>query len=476
MRLQCFDSIEVSEPVVKAEKVNTKISIVNTEKEHDYFYLRFKYEEPIDRQQLELIRLTSSIPLLNYGLFTKKIRLDWQVSDADFLLLNDLLDVFSKDILINKLVRKKNPYVLPQFVPSESEVTEKNAFPIAEFEVQNLVRDTSISFQPDENVCEILSSGGKESLLTYALLKEIGAKVHPVYVNESGGHWRTAIPAYQEFRRFDQNTARVWTNVDRFYTFMLDHMKIIRKDHRKIWADTYPIRLCIFPFYVFLSLPICRGRNIGNIIIGSEFDDPRMSPLFAGIRHYFGIYDQSQDFDLRMEQWFSKRMPGMRQWSAVRSISGLIVERILTQRYPELARLQRSCHSCRFENGSILPCGKCSKCQGILLFLLANDINPEIMEYNKDDIKALPAMIAQGNLRLDEDEKNHALYLAKLQPTSKNQETDHVETIHFYEPTIDLQLIPERFRLPMMKILMQYTKGFSALKNESWVSLTPTLN
>jgi hypothetical protein len=302
------------------------------------------------------------------------------------------------------------------------------------------------------------------------MLKELGAEVHPLYVNESGGHWRTALPAYRYFRDNYPNTARVWTNVDRFYTFMLDQMRIIRKDHRKIWADTYPIRLCIFPVYIFLLLPIIAKRRIGNILIGSEFDDPRMPPRFAGIRHFFGVYDQTQDFDVRMEQWFSHRMPGMCQWSAVRSISGLIVERILTNRYPQLAQLQRSCHSCRFDHGTYLPCGKCSKCQGILLFLLANNVDPSIMGYSSKDVAALPARIVEGNLRLDEDEKNYALFLAKLLPNMKDG-TLHIETIHINKPTSDLQLLPSRFRLPILEILANYTKGFSMLKGESWVTV-----
>ena len=470
MNLQCFESITVSEPAIHGSSVETKIVCINIAEEQHLFYLRFKYEEPVSQNKLALLRLASVMPLLNYGLFTKEIRLEWPISKSDFSMLNDFLDVFSRDIFINKLVRKKNPYVLPQFLPSASEVTKANARPMAKIVAASSIEDVPISIEFDENSCGVLSSGGKESLLTYAMLKEIGADVHALYVNESGGHWRTALPAYRHFKKNYPKTARVWTNVDRFYTFMLDQMRIIRKDHRETWADTYPIRLCIFPVYVFLLLPIFAKRRIGNILIGSEFDDPRLSSYFAGIQHFFGVYDQTQDFDVRMEQWFSKRMPGMRQWSAVRTISGMIVERILTSRYPELARLQRSCHSCRFNHGDLLPCGKCSKCQGVLLFLLANNVDPSIMGYSEVDVLALPARVAEGNLRLDEDEKNYALFLAKLLP-NLNQETRHIETIHLNKSTSDLQLLPAHFRRPLLEILMKYTQGFSAPKGESWVAV-----
>ncbi len=474
MNLQCFESIVVSDPTVQRNCVYTKISCKDTEGKKHLFTLRFKYEEQLSQKQLVLLRLAAVMPLLNYGLFTKEIRLDFQVSQADFLLLNDLLDIFTKDIFINKFVRKKNPYVLPEYLPTASEVTEENARPLAKIIAVNLVvEDAPVSSNLKEEACGVLSSGGKESLLTYGMLKELGAEVHSLYVNESGGHWRTALPAYRYFRDHYANTTRVWTNVDRFYTFMLDQMRIIRKDHRKIWADTYPIRLSIFPFYIFLLLPLFVERCIGNILIGSEFDDPRLSPYFAGIRHFFGVYDQTQDYDVRMEQWFSKRIPGMRQWSAVRSISGLIVERILTKRYPELARFQRSCHSCHFEHGTLIPCGKCSKCQGILLFLLANQVDPSIIGYTKTDVEALPARIAQGALRIDEDEKNHALFLAKLVPSSEDVEIRHIETIHLHKPNSDLQLLPKCFRSHILKILMEYTEGFSKLKGNKWIVASP---
>ena len=413
------------------------------------------------------MRLASIMPVINYGLFSKEIKLMFPVSASDFSLLNDLLEIFAKDIFINKLVRRKNPYVLPQFLPLESEATNENARPMAKITPSAFSGDVPIFQEFGENSCGVLSSGGKESLLTYAMLKEIGAEVHPLYVNESGGHWRTALTAYRQFAKNEPNTTRVWTNVDRFYTFMLDHMRIIRPDHRKVWSDTYPIRLCIFPVYVFLLLPIFAHRKIGNLLIGSELDDPRTSPLFKGIKHYFGVYDQTQDFDLRMEEWYLKRLPGMRQWSAVRSISGIIVERVLTNRYLEMAKVQRSCHSCRFEKDKIVPCGQCSKCQGVLLFLLANQIDPSIMEYRKEDILALPERLSKGALRLDEDEREHSLFLAKL-PGLVGKEYSHIETMHLNKPTSDIELIPERFRKPLLKILTEYTKGFTKIEGNSW--------
>jgi hypothetical protein len=107
----------------------------------------------------------------------------------------------------------------------------------------------------------------------------------------------------------------------------------------------------------------------------------------------------------------------------------------------------------------------------VLLFLLANNVDPSIMGYRKEDIKALPARIATGVLRLDEDERDHSLFLAKLSPNLKGEEHTHVETIHVHKPTSDLELVPARFRFPLLKILTKYTKGFTTLKEDSWIPI-----
>jgi len=469
MNLQCFRSINIAAPTLNGLSAHSSVSIETVSGEQYSFLLKAKYERELPQESLSLLRVAFAMPMLNYGLFTDEIVLHYPISKADFDLLNDLLKVFSADIFINKLVRRKNLYVKPEFLPAPHEVTLENAKPRAKICAEDIVENKVVSSKFNENACGVLSSGGKESLLTFAMLKEAGADVYALYVNESGGHWRTALPAYRFFKKTEPKTRRVWTNVDRFYNFMLDHMRIIKPNHREIWADTYPIRLCIFPVYVFLLLPLFSLEGIGNLLIGSEFDDPRIKPYLNGIRHYFGVYDQTQDFDSRMAEWYKQRMPGLIQWSAVRPISGLIVERILTKRYPQFASVQRSCHSCRVAGENILPCGKCSKCLGVLLFLCANDVDPLIMGYGPEDVKALPRRLLETALRLDEDEKEHALFLAGFGENFGAKEHAHVEAIHIHPESCNMQHVPARFRHALLSIMKEYTKGFTALEDNTWV-------
>jgi len=467
----CFSSIELSDPIINKRSVKTDVILNKKDGEKSNFCIRLKYEENIKDDFLPLLRLAFTMPLLNYGLFSKKLELKFPISKIDYDILNRLNIIFSRDIFVNKIMRRRADYILKEFIPKQENIKPEDANPKALIEPSKVYNDREISSDIDKNSCGVLSSGGKESLLSYGLLNEIGCKTYPFYVSESGGHWRTAIPAYRYHKKIDNKTQHVWTNIDRFYVFMLDNLKIIRPDHRKIWADTYPIRLCIFPFYVFLLLPIFIDKKIGNLLIGSEFDDLRSTPEYLGIKHYFGIYDQHQDFDNLMNRWYAKRTPGLTQWSAVRNISGLIVERILYNRYPELAKFQRSCHSCHFEKDEIIPCGICSKCKGVLLFLLANKADPQIMKFKIEHISDFKKQVNPSDLRLDKDEKNHSIYLIGNKENKMNvQPVDHVEKIHISKNICNPSLIPDHLRTKIMDIINKYTKGKCRLKNRIWVS------
>lgn len=467
-----FFSISVGEPSIIGPSAASEIELNSIDGSTHKFVLEIKYEEPIQKNHLPLLRMAFSMPLLNYGLFCEKFRLQFSLCESDFRLLENLNEIFSRDIFVNKILRRRANYIVPEYIPLEDSIRFQDSNPLAEIKPESICPDHVLEQGMDERRSGILSSGGKESLLSYALLREIGSEVYPLYVNESGGHWRTALPAYRHHRATDPNTQRIWTNVDRFYNFVLDHLPFIRRDHRKVKADTYPLRLCIFPFYVFALLPLFAGNRIGNLLIGSEFDDLRSPPVYRGIPHYFGIYDQHQDYDIRMNEWFSNRISGLTQWSAVRNISGLIVERILVSRYPALAKYQRSCHSCHQENHEIYPCGNCSKCLGILLFLLANKGNPKMMNFSEKHIASFLSRKDFSVLRVDQDEIDHSFSLLKGKGTlPRGKSIDHIEKIHVDRTVADIRMIPKIFRKKLLEVLESYTSGFCKLERGAWIPI-----
>jgi hypothetical protein len=470
--LLCLSSISLSDPIILQNTATALIVVTESDGTQHQFEIKNKYEYRLSQQHLSLLRLAFSMPLLNYGLFSEEFRLIFPLSRADFSLLNDLNTTFSRDIFVNKIAQGSNPYILPEFFPDTTAITPNDGDPHAVIRPTQIIDDAPLITDVDPMKSGVLSSGGKDSLLTYGLLKELGSTVYPLYINESGGHWKTALTAYRYHSRTDSHTRRVWTNIDRFYTFMLDHLRFIRPDHRTMWYDTYPLRLCIFPFYIFSLLPLFINEKIGNILLGSEFDDLRYNLRYQGIQHYFGIYDQHQDFDIRMNQWYSQRIPGLYQWSALRNISGLVDENILVRRYPALAKLQRSCHSCHIKNNTVYPCGSCSKCLGILLYLLANDLDPLLMNYQKKDIDCFYANVGASSLKLDKDEKDQSFFLLRQHGSIPIVHcVDHVQKIHIDPQTCDLNLFPEKYREKLLDIFEKYTTGYCILQEQQW---TPT--
>ena len=192
----CFSSIKISEPIISNKTVKSKITLEHLNKKKYNFFIINKYENDLKNDYIPLLRMAFFMHLLNYGLFTKKFSLDFELCKSDLNLLNDLNIVFSRDIFVNKILRRRADFILHDFFPNEKFIEKKDAEPKAIIKPKRVIIDKQLIDDINSNSCGILSSGGKESLLSYCILKELGVEVYPFYMNESGGHWRTALSAY----------------------------------------------------------------------------------------------------------------------------------------------------------------------------------------------------------------------------------------------------------------------------------------
>lgn len=451
-----IDRIKVREPQVLDHKIITRFSVDGVD-----LLIKFNYSDDstITKQDARII---SVAPLVNYSLFTNELSTDFPLSNVDISFFREMMKINSREVYINKILKRRE-FFRPEIIPSVPDKSEADYIPILD------IREGPAEPAPfpTNGSVGILSSGGKESLLSYGMMKEVGANVFPIYINESGGHWKTAKVAYDYMSKRDINTLRVWTTVDRFYREMNSRVDALDRKALKMWSDTYPIQLFIFPIYILSSLPYIRHHGISYVMKGDEFDDPRNMKEEFGMNHFYGVYDQTQAFDDRMTSYFREKGFGTSFFSGVRGISGYVEERILFRRYPEIARLQRSCHSCHSENGDMIPCGKCSKCNGVLLFLTANGIDPTIISYRKDDVKDFRRSFKDRKFRLDTDEMEHSIFV--LTNGKEGKEHSHVEKIHQSGQCCDRANIPEEFRDKIMRIIREYTQGNTELINEEWV-------
>ena len=91
--------------------------------------------------------------------------------------------------------------------------------------------------------------------------------------------------------------------------------------------------------FLFGVLPVLHKRGIGRLIIGDEFDTSRRVTT-QGIRHYDGLYDQSIWFDSALSRYFMRKGWSVSQFSMLRPLSELLIEKILVKRYAHIQEHQ----------------------------------------------------------------------------------------------------------------------------------------
>src|SRR6185436_4954150 len=131
---------------------------------------------------------------------------------------------------------------------------------------------------------------------------------------------------------------------------------------------------------VFAALPVLLTRAASRLVVGDEFDTTRIARR-NGVRHYDGLYDQSRFFDAAVTRFLAAKGIAYQQFSLLRPLSELLVEKVLSERYPALLELQVSCHAAHIRRGTVRPCGSCEKCRRVLAMLTALGVDPARLGY-----------------------------------------------------------------------------------------------
>jgi creatinine amidohydrolase/Fe(II)-dependent formamide hydrolase-like protein/7-cyano-7-deazaguanine synthase in queuosine biosynthesis len=429
------------------------------------------------RESLNLASMMLSQVALNYGLFCKRIVFDGVFEDADKRFILDMMENTSREIYVNKFLLP-NVYLKP---PYDRMIAEKRkSYTAAEITfVDSAGYGGPIKWEhrdTERNRYVVLSSGGKDSLLSYGLLKELNKEVHPVFINESGRHWYTALNAFKHLSVEETNTHRVWCNSDRIFNWMLQYMPFIKDNYPDIRADIYPVRLWTVAVFVFGALPVAQKVRAGNIIVGNEYDTT-MKSSFRGITHYQELYDQSRYFDRALTRYYTKKGWNAYQFSLLRSLSELLILKILAGRYPELQKHQVSCHAAHLSEGRVYPCGKCEKCRRIIAMLEALGFQAENCGYSPDQIRqALKAFGEKGVKQLGTDAE-HLVHLARKKKlidgrarVAKNARSHpYVMKMRFDAERSRLNEVPRQLYQRLTAIYSEYTDGAAMRQARAWV-------
>ncbi|NNF02124.1 MAG: hypothetical protein HKN22_05530 [Bacteroidia bacterium] len=476
-----FDSLTIHKIVVSPKRVYAVYTIVKNDGTELSNMLIYTYNVKLfdkkDPDDLNLASLMLAQVAMNYGLFCKKIIFDGLYDSHDKRLIIDMIENTCREIYVNKLL-SKNEFLKSPIDKLKVEKKKKyTAAKILFINTNNWVsKKDKVVESPDKNKYAILSSGGKDSLLSYGILNE-HFEAHPVYVNESGRHWYTAYNAYHQFQKSEKNTAKVWCNSDRIFNWMLRHMPFIKENFQNIRSDIYPIRLWTVAVFLFGVLPIARKRNIKNIIIGNEYDTT-LTLNYNGITHYAALYDQSKYFDNAFSRFYKKKGWNHFQFSLLRSLSELMIEKILIKRYPELQKHQVSCHSAHKKGERMMPCANCEKCRRIVAMLRALSEDPKNCGYTEEQIKkCLSSLETQKVKQIGSDAQHlyHMLLQNKILPRTAELErmsrnNPEIMSLRFDNQRSCMEDLPEYVRKPLFKILNKYSSGPVKRKDRKWLS------
>jgi creatinine amidohydrolase/Fe(II)-dependent formamide hydrolase-like protein len=451
--------------------------------------LIYRFEEevfdPPDPASRNLAALISAQVAVNYGLFCDSIIFHGPFDRHDRRFINDMARNTCREILVKKFL-EPNPFLLAPAtnlppVRRTSYLQAKLIFRDDETSPNDgSGRDSGPPWPGAPSRCAVLSSGGKDSLLSYGLLNEAGYEVHPLFGNESGRHWFTALNAYRHFSDHVPHTARIWTNADRVFNWMLHHLPFVRRDFARLRSDEYPIRLWTVAVFLFGVLPIIKKRGIGRLVIGDEFDTTRRLS-HKGITHYDGLYDQSRYFDNALTRYFSRKGWHISQFSILRPLSEMLIEKVLVERYPELQRHQVSCHAAHKEGERIRPCGRCEKCRRIVGMLSAIGADTAPCGYTPEQVYRCLEDLSNTEIHQETVSIEHMAHLLHEKGDLRGPAVGPVRArprpevlkLRFDPERSPMEGIPVELRKPLFAMCLDHAEGAVKRRGRVWIDFDP---
>jgi len=447
--------------------------------------LIYRYEEDVFDDTPEARNLAAMIAAqvaLNYGLFCKTISFVGEFDEHDRVFLESFAENTAREIYVNKFLLP-NPFLTG--AAGNLSAVRQERYSRARIECvadPSSSRPDAVGSRPtvepwaDEPPrYAVLSSGGKDSLTSFGILRELGHETHPIFINESGRHWYTALNAYRHFADTHPLTARVWTNSDRVFAWMLRHLPFVRSDFARLRSDEYPVRLWTVAVFLFGALPLLRKRRVGRLLIGDEFDTT-VKVSHRGITHYNALYDQSRWFDNEMTRYFRRKSWGVYQFSILRQLSELLVEKVLSERYPDLLQHQVSCHAAHLDGDRVRPCGSCEKCRRIVGMLTALGADPTRCGYSHEQIERCLRAVVERGVHQETVGAEQLAYLlrqrgavpADAPAAFGSQERPEVMSLRFDPVRAPIDTVPSDLRPGLHRILLQHAAGAVTRKGRSW--------
>lgn len=235
------------------------------------------------------------------------------------------------------------------------------------FEVEYVYSNTKTDIPPYNRVslsdhAVMPFTFGKDSLLTFALARELGLTVHPVYISEPHSPYEElakkllAEPFKKEFHLK--------------IAFLRNSLGILREPYG--WFG-WELQLTQ---YSLMLLPYVYAKKAGYILFSNEQSCDETVTDEDGFKCN-PVFEQSHSW-LLQNSLMASLIGGnsLSIGSLLEPVHEIGILRILHRRYPEIGKYQSSCDLPEKPRSGGRWCENCSKCGRIYVMLLANGIDP----------------------------------------------------------------------------------------------------
>ena len=272
------------------------------------------------------------------------------------------------------------------------------------------------AYLPQKNVALLPFSFGKDSLLTYALGKEIGLKFTAIFF----------IDADKVFE--NKHKLRLSKKFTREFMQDILLFKVPIQNLQQARGFWWGWDLMLTQYTIFL-IPFMHYYRPQYFLWSNEYDRNFTANDEEGFITN-PTFDQSGHWMQTLNSILRLYGINTQLGSLIDSLSELGVLAILHQRFPETAKYQSSCFNEAPTSATQRWCGDCDECAKVYVFLKAIGVDPQTVDF-KDDMlnrrgKSLYAIFPEKQKTEDywqdkfpffREEKLYAFYLAHLRGT-----------------------------------------------------------
>jgi hypothetical protein len=219
---------------------------------------------------------------------------------------------------------------------------------------------------------------GKDSLLSYAVCREIGLDPLPVYIREPD---LLGMYENQHKKKLQKKFAKEFHKRVLNLDYGLGYIRYY--ENWKIGPSDFGSTTQLTEYALSL-LPFMKKHSASYLVFGNEKSCSDSYYTQDGFESN-PVFDQSPYWMLRLNSMLAiSTRNKCSSMSVVEPLHELAITRILHKRYAKFGKYQSSCFSDSEDGISCRWCHNCSKCARMYIFLLALGINPKRVEFKKD--------------------------------------------------------------------------------------------